>query len=251
MLRSGNDAAIALSEEVGGSEEGFVILMNNLAKSIGMNNTTFINSSGLENNEGIGNTSTAYDMALLMSYAMKNDIFQKITSTTKKIVKTNYKTYEWYNKNKLLNTYKYTTGGKTGYTKKAYRTLVTTASKDNKNLVIVTLNESNDFIKHKNLYEEYFKKYKLVNLIDHKTFLKSEGLYVKEDINMLLSDSEIDKVNVNVTYTNDAIDRIGYVTVSLDNKEYYRENIYLIENSSTNESLLSKIKKFFSNLFKF
>jgi D-alanyl-D-alanine carboxypeptidase len=251
MLRSGNDAAIALSEEVGGSEEGFVILMNNLAKSIGMNNTTFINSSGLENNEGIGNTSTAYDMALLMSYAMKNDIFQKITSTTKKIVKTNYKTYEWYNKNKLLTTYKYTTGGKTGYTKKAYRTLVTTASKDNKNLVIVTLNESNDFIKHKNLYEEYFKKYKLVNLIDHKTFLKSEGLYVKEDINMLLSDSEIDKVNVNVTYTNDAIDRIGYVTVSLDNKEYYRENIYLIENSSTNESLLSKIKKFFSNLFKF
>jgi D-alanyl-D-alanine carboxypeptidase len=190
-------------------------------------------------------------MALLMSYAMKNDIFQKITSTTKKIVKTNYKTYEWYNKNKLLTTYKYTTGGKTGYTKKAYRTLVTTASKDNKNLVIVTLNESNDFIKHKNLYEEYFKKYKLVNLIDHKTFLKSEGLYVKEDINMLLSDSEIDKVNVNVTYTNDAIDRIGYVTVSLDNKEYYRENIYLIENSSTNESLLSKIKKFFSNLFKF
>ena len=57
MLRSGNDAGIALSDYVGGSEEGFATLMNNLAKSIGMKNTNFINATGLENDKGEGNTS--------------------------------------------------------------------------------------------------------------------------------------------------------------------------------------------------
>lgn len=250
MLRSGNDAGIALSEEVGGSEEGFAILMNNLAKSIGMKDTNFINATGLENKDGIGNTSTAYDMALLMSYAMKNETFRTITGTKHKVVKTNYKTYDWYNKNKLLTNYKYTTGGKTGYTEKAYRTLVTSATKDGKNLVVVTLNERDDFNIHESLYNEYFKKYKLVNIIDHKTFLKDEDQYVKEDINMLLKSGEIDDVEVDVVYTNDAIDRIGYVTVSLKGKEYFRENIYLMDEEAK-ENFWHKIKKFFTRLFSF
>ena len=114
MLRSGNDAAIALSEHVGGSESGFAKLMNELAESLGMYHTHFINASGLENEKGEGNTSTATDMALLMSYAMKNDIFREITATKHYMAKTNYKTYDWYNKNKLLTNYKYTTVGKTG-----------------------------------------------------------------------------------------------------------------------------------------
>lgn len=250
MLRSGNDAAIALAEYVAGSEEGFAILMNELAASIGMKNTKFINASGLENNKGIGNTSTAYDMALLMSYAMTNETFRTITQTKRKIVKTNFKTYDWYNKNKLLTNYKYTTGGKTGYTEKAYRTLVTSATKDNKNLIVVTLNEADDFNKHQNLYEEHFKKYKLVNIIDHKTFMKDEDAYVKNDINMLLRDSEIDDVKVEVITTNDAIDRVGYVTVSLNGVEYYRENIYLIP-EDTRKSFFYKVKKFFTSLFNF
>lgn len=250
MLRSGNDAAIALAEYVAGSEEGFAILMNSLAASIGMKNTKFINASGLENNKGIGNTSTSYDMALLMSYAMTNETFRTITQTKRKVVKTNFKTYDWYNKNKLLTNYKYTTGGKTGYTEKAYRTLVTSASKDNKNLVVVTLNEANDFEKHQNLYEEYFKKYKLVNIIDHKTFMREDDAYVENDINMLLRDSEIDDVKVEVISTNDAIDRIGYVTVSLNGVEYYRENIYLVP-EKTRKSFFYKVKKFFKSLFIF
>ena len=90
MLRSGNDAAIEIANYVGGSIEGFSLLMNETANNIGMKNTNFINSSGLENNDGIGNMSTSYDMALLMSEAMKNDIFREIVSTKKRIVKTNY-----------------------------------------------------------------------------------------------------------------------------------------------------------------
>lgn len=246
MLRSGNDAAIMLAEHVGGSMEGFVMLMNEYAESLNMNNTLFINAHGLEESDGSGNTSTCYDMALLMSHATHNKTLMEIMSTKHHTVQTDYKYYDWYNKNKLLSSYKYTTGGKTGYTQKAYRTLVTSASKDNKNLTVVTLDEGDDFLKHQNKYEEYFKKYKLVNIIDAKYFLKKEKLYVKDDFDMLLLDSEINDVKVNVNYTDDAIDRVGYVTVSLDGKEYYRENIYVRDEK---ESILTKIKLFFSSIF--
>ncbi len=100
MLRSGNDAAIAIADYVSGSMEKFSELMNKTASSIGMKSTTFINSSGLENDKGIGNMSTSNDMALLMSEALKNETFKKIVSTKKHTVKTNYKTYIWHNKNK-------------------------------------------------------------------------------------------------------------------------------------------------------
>lgn len=250
MLRSGNDAAIALANHVAGSIEGFAILMNELAASLNMHNTIFINPSGLEESDGSGNISTALDLAKLMSYAMKNETFRTITSTKRKMVKTNYKTYEWYNKNKLLTDYKYTTGGKTGYTKKAYRTLVTSATKDNKNLIIVTLDQRDDFKIHEALYEEYFKKYKLVNIIDSKTYLHEEGMYVEKDFNMLLKDDEINRINVEIKYTNDALDRIGYVTVSLDDNIYFEENIYLITDKEDKLSLIDKIKLFFRNLFK-
>lgn len=246
MLRSGNDAAIMLAKHVGGSMEGFVLLMNEYAASLGMKNTKFINAHGLEENDGSGNTSTCYDMALLMSHATHNKTLMEIMGSKHHSVQTDYKYYDWYNKNKLLSDYKYTTGGKTGYTKKAYRTLVTSASKDNKNLAVVTLDEADDFEKHQNKYEEYFKKYKLVNIIDSKHFLKKEKLYVKDDFDMLLLDSEIKKVKVSVNYTNDAINRVGYVTVSLDGKEYYRENIYVRE---AKENILTKIKLFFSSIF--
>ena len=89
-------------------------MMNQKAKEIGMKNTVFHNPSGLDNNI-IGNTSTAYDMALLTSYAMQNKTYREIVKTKKYTAKTNLKTYIWHNKNKLLQ-YDYITGGKTGYT---------------------------------------------------------------------------------------------------------------------------------------
>lgn len=248
LLRSGNDAAIALAYHVGGSIEGFAHLMNELASSLDMKNTHFINASGLENEAGEGNTSTAKDMGILMSYALKNDTFRTITSTYHHMVKTNYKTYDWYNKNKLLKSYKYTTGGKTGYTEKAYRTLVSSASKDGKNLVAVTLDERDDFNKHISLYEEYFKKYKMVNIINAKTFLKEDNLYVEKDFSMLLNDDEINKIKVEIEYTNDAIDRIGYVTVLLDDNEYFKENIYMIKESDK-LSIWQKFKKWITSIF--
>ena len=125
MLRSGNDAALAIAHYVGGSVSKFVEMMNEKAKEIGMKNTTFSNPSGLDNEKG--NYSTAYDMAILTKYAMQNEEYRKIVGTKKYVIKTNMNTYVWNNKNKLLSLYKYTTGGKTGFTEIAKRTLVSTA----------------------------------------------------------------------------------------------------------------------------
>ena len=247
MLRSGNDAAIALANYVGGSMEGFVTLMNETAASIGMTNTKFINSTGLEDNLGNGNTSTSYDLALLMSHAMQNKTFRTITQTKTKVAKTSLKTYHWTNKNKLLFNYEHTTGGKTGYTKKAYRTLVTSASKDNKNLTIVTLNQANDFEIHKNLYEEYFNKYKIYNIINSNKFLKEENKYINKDFNMLLTEDEYKRIKINIINTKDITNRVGYVTVSLDNKIYFKESIYKLKEKK--KSIITKIKEFLWNIF--
>ena len=193
MLRSGNDAAMMIASYVSGSEEGFARLMNRKAKELGMKNTIFYNASGLDT-ESIGNKSTAYDMALLTKYAMQNDIYREIVKTKKHTVKTNLKTYVWHNKNKLLN-YDYITGGKTGYTDRAKRTLVSTASNNNLNLVVVTLNDSDDWNTHKSLYEYAFNNYKSIKVLNKKTFkvlgdTYYDKLYIKNDVYLTLKKNE-------------------------------------------------------------
>ncbi len=195
MLRSGNDAALAIAKAVAGDVKSFVFLMNEQAKKIGMENTSFVNPSGLEENDGTANKSTTYDMALLMRYAMQNNYFRKIVATKDIVVKSSYKTYSWHNKNKLLSMYEYCTGGKTGFTKKAHRTLVTTATKDNKNLIVVTFNDGNDFVDHKNLYEKNFNLYKRKKILD-KSKKYNKNYYVKDDYYLLVKDS--DKVETKI-----------------------------------------------------
>lgn len=161
MLRSGNDAANVIARVVGGSVENFSIMMNNKAKEIGMLNSTFTNPSGLDVNE-TGNLSTSYDLAILMSYAIKNETFLKISST--KVYKSEIGT--WENKNKLLRNYNKTIAGKTGFTYKAKRTLVTAAKDDENTFVVVTLDCGNDFNFHKYLYEKNFDIYKTIKVLD-------------------------------------------------------------------------------------
>lgn len=249
MLRSGNDAAIQIANTVGGSMENFVKMMNDTAKSIGMKNTNFINSSGLENDKGEGNTSTSYDMALLMSYAMKNEVFKKIVSTQKKVVKTNYKTYVWYNKNKLLKNYKFCTGGKTGFTEKARRTLVTTASKDNMNFVVVTLNDPNDFSDHLNLYEEYFKKYKSYKVLDSKDKFSNEKYYIKNDKYVALTQDEFKSIKKEVVYyDNNVSDIVGFINIKLNDKLLAKEYIYEKKETVKKKkkmNFMEKLKKLF------
>lgn len=257
MLRSGNDAAIEIARVVSNSMDEFVNLMNLKAKDIGMNDTLFINNHGLEDNKGNGNKSTSYDMALLMSYALKNDKFNEIIGTKRKVVKSSYKTYDWYNKNKLLQDYKYCIGGKTGFTKKARRTLVTAARKDDKTIIIVTLNDPNDFLNHKNLYEENFKKYNLVTILNKKLFslkdVKYNGnIYIKDDFKMLLQKNEEDNILVdyemkeNGNYNDEDI--VGQAHIKLNNKEINKVDIYLDTNNNKN---VKKEKNWFLKLIDF
>lgn len=237
MLRSGNDAALAIANSVSGSVDEFVNEMNKKAKEIGMRNTVFNNPSGLDNEKG--NYSTAYDMAILTSYAMSNDVFKKITGTKKHIVKTNMNVYEWINKNKLLSLYKYTTGGKTGFTEIAKRTLVTTASKDNLDLVAVTFNDGNDFYDHQTLFEEGFETYKNYEiLIKNKVNIIGENyykrpLYLKSGFTYPLVSNEVDnlylKFELSKVRNYKVNDAVGLVKVMVGDQEIYKDSIYVGE----------------------
>ena len=251
MLRSGNDAAIMISTYVSKTEENFVKLMNKKANEIGMKNTIFYNSSGLDNNTR-GNLSTAYDMALITRYAMQNETYRKIVSTTKYTVKTNLKTYIWHNKNKLLST-DYITGGKTGYTEKAKRTLVSTASKDNLNLVVVTLKDSDDWNTHKSLYENAFNTYKSYKVLNKKTFSVPKdnyykNLYIKEDFYLLLKKEEthhlISHIKLEKKKNYQTGDIVGTNYIYLDDTLVGKVNIYAKSPQKSNH-FINKIKNIF------
>lgn len=229
MMQSGNDAALMIADFLGG-EEKFVKKMNNKAKQIGMKNTIFKNPHGLD--EKTKNYSTAYDMALLMRYANSYKEFRKITGCKKHTVKTDEKTYVWTNKNKLLYTYEYTTGGKTGYTEKAYRTLVTSASKDNMNLIVVTLNDGNDFKNHKELYEYGFNNYKMVKVFDKdKMNLSNKKIYALDDYYYPITESERELITISYQlkdkkkYKNG--EKVGKAIIKLGSKTIHKEKLYI------------------------
>lgn len=236
MLRSGNDAAISIASHVSLDVSKFVDKMNDKAKSLSMDDTVFNNPSGLD--EEKGNFSSAYDMALLMSYAMRNDEFRKIVGTKVYTLKTNKNVYKWRNKNKLLFSYRYTTGGKTGFTKKAKRTLVTSAFKDGLNLAVVTINDGSDWKDHESLYEEAFSKYTnyLIlskgNLsIPFDDYYNDDKLYIKNDVSYPLLEGEKDSVRVKYELDKrrsyKSGDKVGYVKVYLDDKLVKSEKIYV------------------------
>lgn len=249
MLRSGNDAAIEIANNVAGSMENFVQLMNDKAQDIGMSNTFFVNNNGLEEKNG-ENLSTSYDMGLLMRYALNNDIFKKIVGTKEYMVKSSYKTYEWHNKNRLLTEYKYTIGGKTGFTEKARRTLVTSALKDNKLLIVVTLNDPNDFSDHKELYEEYFKKYNVVNVLNKSNFkipdYKKKG-YIDNDYKMLLTKDEEEQLSLEYELNEKSEnDKLGEVLIKIGDKVVDRVSIYKSKQDNNTKS-----KKWYEKLWDF
>lgn len=227
LLRSGNDTSLAIESHLGGHNK-FVRLMNQKAKEIGMKNTIFKNPNGLDDEEN-ANYSTVYDMALLMAYANNIYEFREINSTKKILVETNMKTYTWINKNKLLYRYKYATGGKTGYTKKAKRTLVTSATKNDINLIVVTFNDKDDFNTHKRLYEYGFLNYKNYLILNKNNIkLKNKKYYIKNNYRYLMNNKERDNINV-VTkyYKNKKNKKVGYIEVYYKNKSIHKEPIYL------------------------
>jgi D-alanyl-D-alanine carboxypeptidase len=244
MLRSGNDASKSIARVVGGSEDNFVAMMNKKANEIGMKNSTFNNPSGLDVNEE-GNLSTSYDLAILMSYAIKNETFLTISGSKE------YKSYKgtWANKNKLLTNYKYTIAGKTGFTYKAKRTLVTASKNNETTLVVVTLDCGNDFNYHKYLYEKNFNKYQSELLLSKgDNYLDDYLITCSKPIYLTL---EKDKLNqYSILYSIDS----NYVKVYLsiqDNTQQLDEcKITKNENITSKKSKFNKLKEFFNNLFR-
>lgn len=251
LLRSGNDSAVAIANAISKNEEEFVKLMNKKAKEIGMNHTIFNNCHGLD--EETKNYSTAYDMALLSSYIYKNSKdYRTISKTYKYSFESSNKSYLWYNRNKLLKTYKYATGGKTGYTPSAGRTLVTTAKKDDMNLTVVTLKDNNEYDTHQNLYDMTFEKYKNYTIIDKDEFkidkeYFKDKLYIKESFKYPLTKNETEKIQTIVkiektkNYKNN--DKVGHIEITLDNEILKKINIYV--------KVPKKKQGFFSSLFSF
>lgn len=235
MLRSGNDAALMIAKYIGGDVLKFVDMMNNKAREIGMTNTLFVNPSGLDNTDS-GNYSTAYDMALLTRYAMQYDEYREIVKTKSYTVKTNKKTYVWKNKNKLLNE-SYITGGKTGYTEKAKRTLVSTGSSDNMNFIVVTIRDSDDWNTHKDLYNYAFSNYVAYRVLNKRKFrvigdsYYNGYFYINNDVYIPFKKTEVGnlvgKIQLEKKDNYKTGDRVGQYIIYLDDKFIYEEAIYI------------------------
>ncbi len=189
LLESGNDAAVLTAEFLAGSEEKFSILMNSKASEIGMNDTNFVTASGLDDAE---HYTTAYDMALLGAYSVKNEIFREICSCkTYKAEFIKPETTRYFsNHNRLLSSCEGVIGVKTGYTKKSGRCLVSACERNGKLLVAVTLNAPDDWNDHKKLYDYGYSLYQCI----------SSNVTIPETVNIYGSDKKQIKTQISENF---------------------------------------------------
>lgn len=164
MLRSGNDCAHALAIHVSGSIEAFAQLMNKTANSLGCRDSNFVNPHGLHNDN---HYTSARDLATITCCALANDDFQNIVST--KSVRISNEGFEYdrvlVNKNKLLTRYDGADGVKTGFTKKAGRCFVGSATRNGMQVVVVVLNCGPMFEDTESMLNATFDNFKLETLI--------------------------------------------------------------------------------------
>ena len=159
MLSSGNDAAVALAIYCGGTVEGFAEMMNDKARVLGMTGTHFENPNGLDSP---GHYSTARDLAKLAAYAMENPIFAKTVSAKSVKAGERYLT----NHNKLLWRVEGADGVKTGFTKAAGRILVSSATREGRRIIAVTIDDPDDWADHAALLEEGFARYSVQRIVN-------------------------------------------------------------------------------------
>lgn len=183
LLKSGADATDTLAVNISGSISDFVKLMNDKAKEIGMNNTSFSNTIGIE---GENHYSTARDISILLNYALNNDTFRKIF-TTEHYVSSNNK-HDMYGPLKYIKEYDmpYVKGAKTGYTKIAGLCLASIATYNNTNYLLVTIgadyeNKKQHFSDQKQIYEYIFNNYEYKKIISqNEKILTLKTIYDEE-----------------------------------------------------------------------
>lgn len=241
MLRSGNDAAVAIAEHIAGSVEEFAKMMNEKAREIGAYNTNFVNPHGLHHED---HYTTAYDLALISSYAMKNPKFVEIAST--KYYKIPWPGQPWdrvlKNKNALLWDYEGANGIKTGYTKASGRCLASAALRDGMQLVCVVINCQPWFDDSMAILDYGFKEFrshevlsagdKLGTIPVKNGFEEQVEILLNEDIVLPIREGEEKKINVklecpeSLTAPVKAGDKVGYVKVSLGSDLEITKELY-------------------------
>jgi D-alanyl-D-alanine carboxypeptidase (penicillin-binding protein 5/6) len=263
MLRSGNDAAVAIAEHIGGSLEGFVFLMNKKAEELGMTKTVFSNPHGLDDHEE--HYSSARDMAVLTAYAMKNEDFAKIVGTKRKTAPLEGEKWDriWHNKNRMLAKYPYADGVKTGYTKRAKRTLVSSATKDGHRLVAVTLNGPDDWNDHIHMFEYGFTNFKQKALakktekLEDESVVRPEGYFKMGNhfFYPLKKNEQVQKkVTIDKAFTKERLGYIpnpaGYIQYTLNGKEIGKTPLQFVlyEEKKEKKSLWENLLNFIGGL---
>lgn len=264
LLESANDSAVAIAYEVGGTQEAFVDMMNEKAIALGLENTHFTNPHGLDNEE---HYTSAHDLAIIASYAMKNPIFEEIVSTQKRVIplNDNEASRVLINHNKLLKTYDGAIGVKTGFTKKSGRCLVSCSEVDGVRMICVTLNAPNDWNDHKVMLDYATSLYEHVNLADIGSYTLSLDTINGEKSKVLCSNYEpfaitLKKDNINITASYEANrmvaapisqnDILGRIVFYNNGDEIGAVNLYSLEKvkeikykKSIIERILDKWKK--------
>lgn len=161
---SGNDAAVALSEFISGSVESFAELMNLKANKLGLKSSHFVSPHGLDSDE---HYTTAYDLAILADYALKNPVFAKIVNTSNYSITINNYSKSLHNSNELLGYLDGVYGVKTGFTNGANRCLVTSCKRNNLDIICVVLGcdtKKDRTLDSINLINYIFNNFSVVNL---------------------------------------------------------------------------------------
>lgn len=209
LMQSSNDAAVAIAEKVGGSVENFCAMMNKKAKELGCKDTEFVTPNGLDKGN---HHSTAYDMAIIGAYAIRNDEFIRISNTKNISFTSNKKNYSIVNKNQLLNSYEGAIGIKTGFTGKAGHCFVGAAKRGDVTLVSVVLasgwgtagkaNKWTDTREILNYGFDNYKKYSIIgdkaDICVDKAKVNKTTLKYENSIKLLMKESERD----NITFKN-------------------------------------------------
>lgn len=227
LLRSGNDAAYALAEYAGGSVDGFTDMMNEKFQVAGLENSHFTNPSGLHHDE---HYSSAFDMANMFRLALQNEQFKEIASA--KTYKPKERNVRWGNKHKLLHYNDYAIAGKTGYTKRAGRTLVTYFKEKNKEIIVVTLNHSDDWNYHAGIAERIFANYDTVKVVEKGKYqlFQKDVIEVKQDHYLLVTKEEQEKLkNVLLIPRKGSNNSLYLWNVKIDNQIALRFNVKKIK----------------------
>lgn len=232
MLRSGNDASVALAIATSGSVDEFVKLMNQTSFKAGAYSSSFSNPHGLHSDT---HYTTAYDLALITAYAENNELFKEICQAKSYRYVLDGESRIFTNKNKLLFSYDGADGYKTGYTKKSGRCLVAGANRHGMQLISVVLNEGDMWNKSISLLDYCFNEYSLVTVqskgdpivVDLNGRMRT--LSISRDLIYPLTDEEQEMLTVDYVLDRGNIndnDVQGYLTVRLENNLIFSEKLY-------------------------